>query len=102
MATAAAAPERVTSKVDVEAGIQKRTPFGPRQVACAFVLLFTDVVTIGASVLVAFLLRVHLVPHLASRAVPVIFSLRDCAVFFSMWLVLIVFLGMEGLYTQRR
>ena len=72
------------------------------QIASALVLVLADVSTIAISVLAAFLVRVHAVPRINAHAAPVVFSLRPYCFFGSIWLVLVVFLGVEGLYTQRR
>src|SRR5947207_6345137 len=103
MATATAAPEPLISELELSPDIQQSAhAFGSRQVACALILATTDVATIAISVLIAFLLRVYAVPHFDARALPVVFSVREYFFFCSVWLVLIVFLLVEGLYTQRR
>jgi undecaprenyl-phosphate galactose phosphotransferase len=103
MATATAAPERLISELEFSPDIQQSSAaFGSRQVTCALIFATTDVATIAISVLIAFLLRVYAVPHFDARALPVVFSLREYFFFCSVWLVLIIFLLVEGLYTQRR
>ena len=98
-----AAPERQQAAIQLESKPQRRpTSLWSRQVSNAVLLISTDVATIALSVLVAFLLRIHVVPRIESHAPPVFFSLRQYCLFGCIWLVLVVFLGVEGLYTQRR
>jgi Undecaprenyl-phosphate galactose phosphotransferase WbaP len=103
MATAQAAPERRLPEIEHRAEThQTKDSFGSRQVVCAFLLVLTDVATIAISALAAFLMRIHFVPRIDLHAAPIDFSLKQYSIFCSIWLVLVIFLGVEGLYTQRR
>jgi Undecaprenyl-phosphate galactose phosphotransferase WbaP len=103
MATVVAAPENQQTPIKGESETRRRAAgFWSPQVANALLLVLADVSTIAISVLAAFLLRVHVVPRIDVHTSPVVFSLRSYWFFGSIWLVLVVFLGVEGLYTQRR
>lgn len=83
---------------------QQPTPIlWSRQVACALLLVLTDVAAIGISLKTAIFLRIHLSPQLDSHIPHHAFSFwRYTVVFGWMWLVLVALLAVEGLYTQRR
>jgi Undecaprenyl-phosphate galactose phosphotransferase WbaP len=103
MATVMTAPERAMPGTNHTLESQHSThPFGARQIICALVLMFMDTAMIMASVFTALMLRIHVVPHFHQDILPVFFSLKEYLVFCSIWLVLIIFIGVEGLYTQRR
>jgi Undecaprenyl-phosphate galactose phosphotransferase WbaP len=74
-----------------------------RQVACAMVLAIADAAGIGMSVAVAAVFRNSVVFHLgryASQAVTL--RWQNAIVWSWIWIVLLLFLAVEGLYTQRR
>lgn len=98
-----AAPER--GQLAPEAVITHGLPIigtGSRQVICALLLILTDVITIASSVLLAFWIRIYIVPLVDPHSLRAVFSLKEYFFFGSIWLVLVVFLGVEGLYTHRR
>ena len=67
------------------------------------VLILTDIVAIAISLKAAMLFRVYVLPHLDARlALPAVPFSQYTVVSGWMWLVLLLFLGVEGLYTQRR
>ena len=77
--------------------------FWSRQAACALLLVLTDVAAIAISLRTAIFLRIHLLPQLDRHIPHRDFSFWHYTVAFGwMWLVLVAFLGVEGLYTQRR
>lgn len=74
-----------------------------RQAACALLLILTDVAAIATALKVAMFLRLHVLPQLNSHLALSSVSFGHYMVVSGwMWLVLVVFLGVEGLYTQRR
>jgi undecaprenyl-phosphate galactose phosphotransferase len=62
----------------------------------------TDAASIAASLELAISLRTHLVPHLDSRLQPWTFPFQHYMNYGWLWIVLMVFLAVEGLYTRRR
>jgi Undecaprenyl-phosphate galactose phosphotransferase WbaP len=103
MATAIAAPERPQPVIEFQSEFHKRaSKFWSRQVSNAVLLISMDVATIALSVLMAFMLRIHIVPRIESDVPAVTFSFGQFGLFGCIWLVIVVFLAVEGLYTQRR
>ena len=103
MSTAARmAPERLPPPLNgtKQSGPGSSTHY--RQVLCVFCLTLADVLAILISLELAIFVRAHLVPlvdtHVSSLSLP----LKHYLDFGWMWLLLVVFLGVEGLYTQRR
>jgi len=102
MSTAAMTPERLPS------GLNENTQGGPRpstyyrQVCCVCCLILADVLAILVSLILAIFLRAHLVPLVDTNVSPLSLPLRHYLDFGWLWLLLVVFLGVEGLYTQRR
>jgi Undecaprenyl-phosphate galactose phosphotransferase WbaP len=73
-----------------------------RQMLCVFILVLTDVSAIAICLKLAIFLRALLIPHM-DRGVPLVnLSFRHYLDLGWLWLVLVVFLGVEGLYTRRR
>jgi undecaprenyl-phosphate galactose phosphotransferase len=70
--------------------------------ASFFILLVADAASIAVSLELAIWLRIHLVPHLDSRLQPWAFPFRHYLDYCWLWMVLVVFLAVEGLYTRRR
>jgi Undecaprenyl-phosphate galactose phosphotransferase WbaP len=75
-----------------------------RELTCIFILVLTDGLAIAGSLEVAILMRTHLMPHLNSPAplLTISLSFRHYTAIGGLWLLLVVFLSVEGLYTQRR
>jgi len=73
-----------------------------RQVVCVLVLVLTDLSTIAVSLRLAVFLRAHLMPHVSSNFHFWVFPFRYYLAFAWLWLLPLLFLAVEGLYTQRR
>jgi Undecaprenyl-phosphate galactose phosphotransferase WbaP len=73
-----------------------------RRFVCALVLVLTDLSTIAVSLSLAIFLRNHLMPRVSSNFHLGAFPFRHYLVFGWLWLLPLIFLGVEGLYTQRR
>jgi Undecaprenyl-phosphate galactose phosphotransferase WbaP len=73
-----------------------------RKVACALTLVLSDLLAIAISLELGILLRIHLIPHLDKNIAPLTLSFRHYVDLGWLWLVPIVFAGVEGLYTRRR
>jgi Undecaprenyl-phosphate galactose phosphotransferase WbaP len=73
-----------------------------RRLFCVAGLLFGDVLAIALSLRLAITLRVYLLPVIDKGAPPYTFSFRHYMVFGWLWLLVLFFLCVEGLYTQRR
>jgi Undecaprenyl-phosphate galactose phosphotransferase WbaP len=105
MSTVMMAPERESLPVN-DTGLGEPQPTGAlwsRQAACALILVLTDTAAIAISIKVAILFRIYLLPRLDSHlALPPVSFSNYTVVSGWMWLVLLLFLGVEGLYTQRR
>jgi Undecaprenyl-phosphate galactose phosphotransferase WbaP len=75
---------------------------GYRQVLCVLILVLMDVTAIAVCLKLAIFLRESLVLHL-DRGMPLVsVSFRHYLDLGWLWLLLVVFLGVEGLYTRRR
>jgi len=72
-----------------------------RQLACVAVLVLTDLMTIAFALELAIFARTHFIPYLVSVQ-PATFQFSHYLVFGWLWLMLVMFLGVEGLYTRRR
>jgi len=73
-----------------------------RKTACALILVLSDLSAIAISLNLGILLRIHLIPHLNKKIPPWTLSFRHYMDLGWLWLVLIMFAGIEGLYTRRR
>src|SRR5439155_16707790 len=97
-------PGRQQLPLDEE--IEEHQPTGhfwSPQVACAILLILTDMAAIALSLAIAIVSRIYLLPTLDSDLSLPAFSFWNHATAFGwMWLVLLVFFCVEGLYTQRR
>jgi Undecaprenyl-phosphate galactose phosphotransferase WbaP len=102
MSTAAMAPERLPSRLNEDTQGEPRPFAHHRQVLCAFCLVLADVLAILISLRSAIFLRAHIVPLVDTHVSPLRLPLRHYLDFGWLWLLLVVFLGVEGLYTQRR
>jgi undecaprenyl-phosphate galactose phosphotransferase len=97
-------PGRQQLPLDEEIEEQQPTGhFWSPQVACAILLILTDMMAIALSLAIAIVSRIYLLPTLDSDLSLPAFSFWNHATAFGwMWLVLLVFFCVEGLYTQRR
>jgi len=73
-----------------------------RQLACVLILVLTDLSTIAVSLNLAIFLRNRLVPHVSSNFQAGAFPFQYYLAFGWLWLLPLLFLAVEGLYTQRR
>jgi Undecaprenyl-phosphate galactose phosphotransferase WbaP len=103
MSTAALAPERVPS------GSKQNAPQGAprsfsyhRQLSCAVCLVLADAAAILVSLRLAIFLRASWIPIVDNHVSPLRLPFRHYLDFGWLWLFLLLFLGVEGLYTQRR
>jgi undecaprenyl-phosphate galactose phosphotransferase len=81
---------------------QLSTLYWCRQLVCVLVLALTDLLTIAVSLGLAIFLRNHLMPHVSSNFHLGAFPFRYYLAFGWMWVLPLIFLAVEGLYTQRR
>ena len=103
MSTAATmAPERLPSPLNENTQDGPRPSTYYRQVLCAFCLILADVLAILISLELAIFVRAQLVPLVATHVSPLRLPLKHYLDYGWVWLLLVVFLGVEGLYTQRR
>jgi Undecaprenyl-phosphate galactose phosphotransferase WbaP len=103
MSTAALAPERVPSGSNENAPRSKPRAFSyHRQLFCAFCLVLADATAILVSLRLAIFLRASVVPLVSVRLAPLKLPFRHYLDFGWLWLFVLLFLGVEGLYTQRR
>jgi Undecaprenyl-phosphate galactose phosphotransferase WbaP len=103
MSTAATmAPKNLPTPLNENTQGGPRPSFYYRQVLCVCCLILADVLAILVSLRLAIFLRVHLAPLVDTHVSPLTFPLRHYVGFGWLWLLLVVFLGVEGLYTQRR
>src|SRR5215831_7321238 len=106
MSTAVLAPERRISPPEVNpSGKQpSKSRIPAQQLACVAILVLADLAVIAASLQIAILLRSHLLPHIVGgpsfQNAP--FPFRHYIDLGWLWSLMIVFLAVEGLYTQRR
>ena len=102
MSTAAMAPERPPLKSDRNARGEPRYFSYHRQMLCALCLVITDALAILISLRSAIFLRAYWVPLVDTHVSSLTWPLRHYLDFGWLWLILVLFLGVEGLYTQRR
>jgi Undecaprenyl-phosphate galactose phosphotransferase WbaP len=74
----------------------------PRQLACVAILVLTDLMTIAFALELAIFVRTHFVPQFGARVQPLTFPFSHYMVFGWLCLILVIFFGVEGLYTRRR
>jgi Undecaprenyl-phosphate galactose phosphotransferase WbaP len=79
-----------------------RAGFLPRQVICVFALVLTDLFAIAFSLELAILMRRYFVPHVDAYLLPTTFPFLHYLSLGWLWLVPLIFFGVEGLYTRRR
>jgi Undecaprenyl-phosphate galactose phosphotransferase WbaP len=103
MSTAAMAPERLpsTSNENAPQGAPRRFSYH-RQLLCAVCLVLADAVAILISLRSAIFLRASWIPLVDTRVSSLRLPLKHYLDFGWLWLLLVLFLGIEGLYTQRR
>ena len=102
MSTVAMAPERLSSGMNENTQGSRRPNIYSRQVLCACCLILTDLLAILVSLRSAIFLRAHVVPLVNSHVPPLRLPLSHYLEFAWLWLLLVLFLAVEGLYTQRR
>jgi Undecaprenyl-phosphate galactose phosphotransferase WbaP len=73
-----------------------------RQLACVAILVLTDSMTIAFALELAIFVRTHFIPLLSSRIQSLTFPFSHYLVFGWLWMLLVMFFGVEGLYTRRR
>jgi Undecaprenyl-phosphate galactose phosphotransferase WbaP len=104
MSTATLSPEELHPEQieDLAKGRQQRFYNIHRNLICVFVLMVSDVLAIALSLRLATFLRAEWLPRVDTSVPAVAFTFRHYLGFSWMWLLLIVLLAVEGLYTQRR
>ncbi len=101
MSTAAMAPAPLHPKANGTQSRSRRFSYH-RQALCALCLVLADALAILASLRAAIFLRAYWLPLVDAHVPPLKLSLRHYLSFGWLWLLLVLFLGVEGLYTQRR
>jgi Undecaprenyl-phosphate galactose phosphotransferase WbaP len=104
MSTVRIAPERPPLSLNGNklSGHRPRVGFLPRQVVCVFALVLTDLSAIAISLELAILTRKYFVPHVNSYLEHSTFPFVHYLSIGWLWLVPLIFFGVEGLYTRRR
>ncbi len=105
MSTATLAPEQLPTPEHQERPKppKERASRGlHNQSICVATLLVADVLAIALSLRLAIFLRTELLPRMDASVASLAFSFRHYLVFSWLWLLLVVLLAVEGLYTQRR
>ncbi|HTC66420.1 MAG TPA: undecaprenyl-phosphate galactose phosphotransferase WbaP [Candidatus Acidoferrum sp.] len=104
MSTATLSPEQVRpEQIEDRAKTRQQRFYNlHRNSICVFVLMASDVLAIALSLRLATFLRAEWLPRVDTSVPPLAFTFRHYLGFSWMWLLLIVLLGVEGLYTQRR
>jgi undecaprenyl-phosphate galactose phosphotransferase len=104
MSTVMMTPDRQPALVDQSKSVGRLPRMRPlsRQSASFLLLLLADMSTIALSLELAISLRTHFMPHVDSHFQHPTFPFRHYLDYGWLWLVLVVFLGVEGLYTRRR
>ncbi len=102
MSTAAMAPEPPPSgvKENTQGGLRQYTYH--RQVVCATCLILADALTILLSLRMAIFLRASWIPLVDNHVSALKLPLKHYLSFGWLWLLLVLFLAIQGLYTQRR
>jgi Undecaprenyl-phosphate galactose phosphotransferase WbaP len=107
MSTATLAPEQLTPERTPQPEKPLREHKRPAghlhfQSICVLTLLVTDLLTIALSLRCAIFLRAEWLPRVDANVHSLVFSFRHYLEFSWIWLLLVVLLAVEGLYTQRR
>ena len=102
MSTAAIAREHQPTGYNVNAQGGPRSFSYRRQILCGLCLVLTDAVAILISARTAIFLRAYGIPLVDTHVSPLRLPLKHYLDFGWLWLLLVLFLGLEGLYTQRR
>lgn len=100
MSVAVAAPQRQPFPVSHNRPLSTRLRFC--KTVCVLTLVLTDLSAIAVSLKLAIFVRIHVMPHVDSNFEPSAFPFRYYAAFPWLWLLPLLFLAVEGLYTQRR
>jgi len=96
------APEPLPSESNEKTQGEPRSFSYYRQIVCALCLVLADALSILISLRSAIFLRAYWIPLLDAHVSPLRLPLRHYLDFGWLWLLLVLFLGVEGLYTQRR
>lgn len=102
MSTAAIAREHQPPGYNVNAQGGPRSFSYRRQILCGLCLVLTDALAILISLRSAIFLRAYWIPLVNTHVSPLRLPLKHYLDFGWLWLLLVLFLGIEGLYTQRR
>jgi Undecaprenyl-phosphate galactose phosphotransferase WbaP len=102
MSTAAVAPERQRPNLDESSRGKPHSFSYHRQIFCAACLMLADALAILISLKSAIFLRAYWIPLVDTRVSPLKLPLKHYLDYGWLWLLLVLFLGIEGLYTQRR
>ncbi len=104
MSTVRIAPERPPLPLNGNklSGHRPRASILSRQVVCVLVLVLTDLFAIAISLELGILIRRYFVPHVDAYLQPTTFPFLHYLSFGWLWLVPLIFFGVEGLYTRRR
>jgi Undecaprenyl-phosphate galactose phosphotransferase WbaP len=104
MSTVRMAPERPPLPLNGNklSGHRPRASALSRQVFCVLVLVLTDLFAIAISLELAILTRKYFVPHVDAYLQRTTFPFMHYLSFGWLWLVPLIFFGVEGLYTRRR
>jgi Undecaprenyl-phosphate galactose phosphotransferase WbaP len=104
MSSARMAPERLIPSPNEGAvrSPRSRSRNSFRQSICVFSLIFSDVLSIAVALRVGIFLRAQLVPRVDFNVSPATLPFSHYLDNVWLWLFFLIFLGVEGLYTQRR
>ncbi len=104
MATSAMAPEIRSSQSDENGpgGLRPGAGISLVQVVCVAILILSDLSAIALALELAIIERTHLMSHATGRSQLLTLPFRHYLDLGWLWLLMIVFIGVEGLYTKRR
>jgi Undecaprenyl-phosphate galactose phosphotransferase WbaP len=104
MSTATLSPEQVhPEQIEDRAKARPQRFYNiHRNSICVFCLMASDVLAIALSLRLATFLRAEWLPRVDTGVPPLAFTFKHYLAFSWLWLLLIVLLAVEGLYTQRR
>ena len=104
MSTATLAPEQLNPKLDGGRPSARKLRIGYlyRQSICVFSLMLSDILAIGLSLRLATFLRAEWLPKVHFGVHSTVFPFRHYLGLYWLWLLIILLLAVEGLYTQRR
>lgn len=104
MATSAMAPETRSSHSGQtgQGGLRPGPGISLRQVVCVVILMLSDLSAIALALELAITERTHLMSEATGRAQLLTLPFRHYMDLGWLWLLMIVFIAVEGLYTKRR